>query len=63
MNLEKLKQFMLQGHFTDIESWNERRELAKEQFSKKEISALDASGFIKTLMKKHRRKMVIKNEE
>jgi len=63
MNLEKLKQFMLQGHIKDADDWNERRELAKEQFSKREISALDASGFIKTVMKRHRRKMVIKNEE
>jgi hypothetical protein len=61
---DNLKQFMKDGHIKDVDDWNERREQAKKLFSVQLIRDLDASGFIRKILKlkKHRRYKVQRSE-
>jgi len=58
---EDLKQFMNHPIY-NIEDWNEKREKAKELFQKELINRLDASGFVKKVMKKKRKRTIIKSQ-
>jgi hypothetical protein len=50
---EDLKNFMNRPTH-DIEDWNKRREKAKSLFSQECINRLDASGFVKKVVRPHR---------
>lgn len=46
----ELKKFMNKA--TDVHHWNQLRELAKDEVPLDEIGKLDASGYIKIVLKK-----------
>ena len=58
---EDLKQYMNQPTY-NIECWNKRREEAKKKFPKELIYELDASGFVKEVVKHRKYKRHIPNE-
>lgn len=50
----KLKNFMSTAK--DVEEWNKLREFAKKVFKQETINELDASGYIKEVLRKNKLK-------